>query len=164
MPFQPLVTVDLRPDLSMTVIICCGALVNGPSKNATRLPSGNAQRPRSLSFMNGRTRGELDGPGAITPRIPYDGQRIRSGNPVGVHHAGEQVDACATGHRNPRQRSHTESVRDVLGTEHHRQVARPRHRHDSRILQLKVAGIGVPGRPRNTAYACPSQLALYTML
>ena len=36
-PAQSRATVDLRPDLSMTVIIACGALPNisGPSKNAT---------------------------------------------------------------------------------------------------------------------------------
>jgi hypothetical protein len=40
---QSLATDDLRPDLSMTVIVDCGASDNTPSKNATRLPSGDTR-------------------------------------------------------------------------------------------------------------------------
>ena len=150
---------DVRPVLSTTVIIASGAEPNstGPSKNATRLPSGETRSdhaaraswtvvPAGNSTVQGRPfRGIAD-----------DGERIGSGNPIGVHDAGEHVAACTTSHRDARQRAQAERPLDVLRAEQHGHVARSRNRQDPRVFQLEVARIAAP----RTAEKCGVGLAL----
>ena len=145
MPDSACERVDLRPDLSITVIIASGELSNTirafEERHATSI-GRHPQRPRGASFVDRRSGGKLHGPGTAAPGVADHGERIGSGNPIGVHDAGEHVAACAASHRHARQRAHAERPLDVLRAEQHRHVARSRDRQDPRVLQLEIARIG----------------------
>ena len=91
--------------------------------------------------MDRRSGWKLDGPWTAAPGVTDDGERIGSGNPIGVHHAGEHVAACSASHWNARQRAHAERSFDVLGPEQHGHVARSGNRQDPRVFQLEIARI-----------------------
>ena len=149
----------MRPVLSTTVIIAVRRRVEQHRALEERHPAPvrrDAQRPRRTSFVDRGSSWKLDGPGTAVPGISDDGERIGSGNPIGVHDAGEHVAACTASHRDARQRAQAERPLDVLRAEQHGHVARSRNRHDPRVFQLEVARIAAP----RTAEKCGVGLAL----
>ena len=108
MPDRPRERVDLRPDLSITVIIACGAL----SKSSRALEERHAtpvrrdpQRPRGAGFVDRRSGGKLNGPRTAASGLADNGERIGSGNPIGVH------DPVSTSRRAPPAMGMRASVR-----------------------------------------------------
>src|SRR5262245_17166594 len=92
-PVHSRATVDLRPDLSMTVIIACGALANicGPSKNATRLPSGDTRSDHAARASwtvvpagNSTVQGRLLPESRITASLSVPGIQSASTIPVSM--------------------------------------------------------------------------------
>ena len=146
---SPRATVDLRPDLSMTVIIASGALPNssGPSKNATRLPSGET---RSDHAARASWTVVPAGNSTVQGRPPPGSRMTASASVPGIQSA--STTPVSTSRRAPPAIGMRASVRtpnacvDVLGAEQHRHVAGSGNRQDPRVLSTgDRAHRGSPG-------------------
>ena len=145
-PAQSRATVDLRPDLSTTVIIACAALPNitGPSKNATRLPSGDTRSDHAARASwtvvpagNSTVQGRLPPASRITASASVPGIQSASTTPASMSRRDPPAIGMRASMRTPQVCS------DVLRTEQDRHVASSGNRHDSRVLQLQIARIRV---------------------